>query len=153
MFARLVAAIAAAALLAGCAGLGQPPQKDYPRDAAVMPDGGVACSLTFVFGDLVAENGRVVLATSPNFSPYWDYPVPLEWPDGTTIRPTDDGQVEVVDDSDAVRARTGTFVQLDAAGTSGGSILFRGEDLVICPGSWPRPAPRPDGWTTETPAP
>jgi hypothetical protein len=58
-----------------------------------------------------------------------------------------------VDASGTVRARTGTFVQLDAAGTAGGSLLFRGEDLVVCPGRWPRPAHRPDGWTTATSAP
>jgi hypothetical protein len=125
------------------------PTSDPKPDASYVGEGG--CSLIFIYGDLVADNGRTVLVTSPNYSPYWDHAVPLNWPDGWEIRATDGGQVEIVDDTGTVRARTGTFVHITAE-TDNGDILFRDGELVVCPIIGPRPAPfpRPDDWTTET---
>ena len=93
-----------------------------------------ACSLLFIFGDLVADNGRVVLVSS-NVGEV-NRPVPLDWPDGWTVRPTDDGRLEVVDDTGTVRARTGEGIKLEGVvdprpGTSGPWI--RDGELVVCP--------------------
>jgi hypothetical protein len=109
-------------------------------------DWGVGCSLTFIYGDLVADNGRTVLVSN-----YWDRPVPLDWPGDWTIRSGQGGQLDVADGSGTVRARTGTFVHITAE-TDNGSILFRDGELVVCPFDGPRPAPfpRPDDWATGT---
>jgi hypothetical protein len=92
---------------------------------------GVACSLLFIDGDLVADNGRVILANSREGPP-----VPLVWPDGWTVRPTDDGQLEVVDDTGTVRTRTGEAIKLegivDPRGGGYGPWVRDGE-LVVCP--------------------
>ncbi len=105
--------------LAACAQLG------------VGTPGPVGCSLVFIFGDLVADNGRVVLAN-------WDQNrlVPLDWPDGWTVRPTDDGPLEVVDDTGTVRARTGEGVKLEGVGDPRGGGYgpwIRDGELVVCP--------------------
>jgi hypothetical protein len=116
---------------------------------AGAPTGQVGCSLLFIYGDLVADNGRTALVTSPNYSPYWDHPVPLDWPDDWTIRPGDGGQLEVVDVGGTVRGRTGTFITLSAVNDPGGSgAWIRDGEMVVCPGQWPAPIPRPADWTT-----
>ena len=59
--------------------------------------------------------------------------MPLIWPDGWTIRPTDGGQLEVVHVMDTVVARTGTRIVLQAVSDTG-SPLFRDGAMVVCPG-------------------
>jgi hypothetical protein len=91
----------------------------------------VGCSLVFIFGDLVADNGRVVLANRNG-----NLPVPLDWPDGWTVRPTDDGQLEVVDDTGTALARTGEGIKLEGVvDPRGGGYgpWIRDGTLVVCP--------------------
>ena len=69
------------------------------------------CSLLQFHGDLVAENGRVVFETAMFDSS--GTVVPIDWPGDWTLRPTDGGQLEVVDvPTGSVLARTGTRVIL-----------------------------------------
>jgi hypothetical protein len=90
----------------------------------------VACSLLFITGDLVADNGRVALANSNVGN------VALDWPDRWSVRPTYDGQLEVVDDMGTVRTRTGEAIKLegvvDPRGGGYGAWIRDGE-LVVCP--------------------
>ncbi len=97
--------------------------------------GPTTCSLLFIDGDLVADDGRVVLVNSGAIRAG---PAPLHWPDGWTVRPTDDGQLEVVDLTGTVRARTGAGIVLSAVNDPAGSgAWFRDGELVVCPGPWP----------------
>jgi hypothetical protein len=96
-----------------------------------------ACSLLFIDGHLVADDGRVVLLPGPSFAA-WGRRVPLDWPAGWTVRPIDEGQLEVVDGTGGVRARTGAGIVLSAVNDPAGSgALFRDGELVVCPGEWP----------------
>lgn len=98
----------------------------------------VGCSLLFIDGYLVADNGRVVLLGADSITATPSRPVPLDWPDGWTVRPTDDGQLEVVDVTGTVRARTGTGIVLSGVGDPGGSgPWIRNGELVVCPFGWP----------------
>ena len=73
----------------------------------------VGCSLLQFHGDLVAENGRVVVRTAGS---NWSGTKPIHWPGDWTVRPTDGGQLEVVDvPTGIVLARTGTRVILSTA--------------------------------------
>src|SRR4051794_27922423 len=80
--------------LAGCSLLARAAPSDF-----------VGCSLLFIDGSLVADDGRVVLLPNQSFAA-WGPRVPLDFPDGWTVRPIDDGQLEVVDDAGTVRAHT-----------------------------------------------
>ena len=98
----------------------------------------VRCSLLVIPGDLVADNGRVVLLGTHAITETPWRPVPLDWPDGWTVRPTDDGQLEVVEDTSTVRARTGAGIVLSAvADPAGSGAWVRDGELVVCPGQWP----------------
>jgi hypothetical protein len=100
--------------------------------------GSTSCSLLFIPGDLLADNGRVVLLGTHAITATPWRPVPLDWPDGWTVRPLDDGQLEVVDDTGTVRARTGAGIVLSAvADPAGSGAWFRNGELVVCPGQWP----------------
>ncbi len=77
---------------------------------ADAPSERVGCSLLQFHGDLVAEDGRVVFEATVSS---WSGTVPTDWPGDWTVRPTDDGQLEVVDvPTGSVLARTGTRVIL-----------------------------------------
>jgi hypothetical protein len=80
---------------------------------ADAPSEAVGCSLSQFHGDLVAENGRAVLKTAGSNWGERAGTVPLDWPGDWTIRPTDGGQLEVVDvPTGVVLARTGTRIIL-----------------------------------------
>ena len=69
----------------------------------------VGCSLGQHHGNLVAQNGVTVLQTLGDWGARAGT-VTLDWPEGWTIRPTDSGQLAVVDSGGSVRVRTGTNV-------------------------------------------
>lgn len=102
----------------------------------------VGCSLAQIHGYLIAVNGRAVLSRLGEITPLL-----LAWPDGWTVRPTNDGQLEVVEPAaggykDAgkvvtgtVRARTGTSIMLyGVADPVTSSFWIRDGELVVCPG-------------------
>lgn len=99
----------------------------------------VSCSLLFIPGDLVADDGRVVLLAGHEIiEPPYGRPVSLDWPDGWTVRPADDGELEVVDTTGALRARTGAGIVLfGVADPDGSGPWIRDGALVVCPGAWP----------------
>lgn len=68
--------------------------------------GQVGCSMVPIEGHLVAENGRAVLVGL-----HIGEAVPLDLPDGLTVRPTGDGQLEIVGDTGTVLARTGERIK------------------------------------------
>jgi len=103
-----------------------------PLALGACSDDRSVCSLRFIEGDLVADDGRVVLV-HPNLVEE-NHLVPLDWPDGWTVRPTDDGQLEVVDDSGTVLARTGEGIKLEGvADPHGSGPWIRDGELVVCP--------------------
>jgi hypothetical protein len=119
--------------------------------AADVPNEGVGCSLGWIQGYLVADNGgvngRVALAEAAGLpwtpqsgtaTPLPGSGMPLDWPDRWTVRPTYYGQLEVVDDWGTVRARTGAGIVLYAVVDPVGSgAWIRDGELVVCPGQWP----------------
>ena len=111
--------------LGGCSQL----VADAPSEAVV------GCTLLWYDGYLVADNGRAVLAESQGDRSG----TPLIWPDRWMVRPIDDGQLEVVDVTGTVRARTGKGIVLSAVGGNDppGTALFRDGAMVVCPGQWP----------------
>jgi hypothetical protein len=90
--------LATALSLVACSWIGTP---DAPREE-------VGCLLWQSHGNLVAEDGRPVFRSIQHDIP--PDPLPLDLPDGWEIRATDAGQFEVLDDTGAVRAVTGTRV-------------------------------------------
>jgi len=93
----------------------------------------VACSLKQFHGELVAENGRPLLKATQNDAT-WEQgasTVLLDWPDGWTIRPTDGGQLEVLDANGSVRVRTGTPVVLLPPYEVGG-YRYSGGEFRVC---------------------
>jgi hypothetical protein len=106
-------------------------------------DGEVGCLLLFIDGYLVADNGRVFLTETQGARP--GSGTPLDFPDDWTVRPTDDGQLEIEDDTGTVRARTGAGIVLHAVSEPAGSAPWiRDGELVVCPGEWPTNYMDPD---------
>jgi hypothetical protein len=105
--------------------------------------GEVGCLLLFIDGYLVADNGRVFLTETQGARP--GSGTPLDFPDDWTVRPTDDGQLEIEDDTGTVRARTGAGIVLHAVSEPAGSAPWiRDGELVVCPGEWPTNYMDPD---------
>jgi hypothetical protein len=104
---------------------------------ADAPSEMVGCTLLWYDGYLVADNGRVFLTETQGARP--GSGTPLDWPDDWTVRPTDDGQLEIVDGWGTVRARTGAGIVLSAVGGNDppGTALFRDGEMVVCPDQWP----------------
>lgn len=115
----------------------------------------VGCSLLFISGDLVADNGRVVLLAGHEILDQpQGRPVRLDWPDGWTVRTRDDGQLEVVDDTGLLRARTGEDIVLFAvADPDDSGPWIRDGELVVCPGEWPANDLAPDDVAPDEDAP
>jgi hypothetical protein len=90
------------------------------------------CSLLQFHGHLAAENGRPVFRSiQHNHAPD---PVPLDWPDGWTIRPADGEQFEVLDRDGFVRARTGTRVILLTPDYL--NVHNRDGEFIVCDGPY-----------------
>jgi hypothetical protein len=89
-------------------------------------------SLLWIDGYLVADNDRVVLAESQGDRSG----TPLTWPDGWTVRPIGDGQLEIADVGGTVQARTGDGIVFTARSGMGGP-LYRDGALEVCPPPWP----------------
>lgn len=108
--------------LAGCSQLSQ---------SVVASPTMVGCLLAQFHGDLVAENGRPVLKTA---GANWGgrTTVPLDWPDGWTIRATDDGQFEVLDRNGSVQVSTGTPIVLLTDPDSNTPEFNRDGEFVVC---------------------
>ena len=95
----------------------------------------LGCTLLWYDGYLVADNGRAILAESQGDRSG----TPLIWPDGWTVRAIDDEQLEIVDLTGTVRARTGEGIVLSMVGGNDppGTALFRDGGMVVCPDHWP----------------
>jgi hypothetical protein len=92
----------------------------------------VGCSLLWINGYLVADNGQVALVKSSIGN------VSLDWPDGWTVRRTYDGQLEIVEGMGTVRARTGEgIVLMGVSDPDGSGPWIRDGELVVCPFQWP----------------
>ena len=89
-------------------------------------------SLRWIDGYLVADNGRVILAESQGGRSG----TPLTWPDGWAVRPIDGGQLEIVDVTRTVRARTGEGIVFTARSGMGGPV-YRDGAMAVCPPPWP----------------
>jgi hypothetical protein len=93
----------------------------------------VACLLLQFHGELVAVNGRAVLM--PLGANTWGGrtgPVPLDWPDGWTIRPADGGQLEVRDPRGSVQGTTGGRVIVYTDGNPGTPEYNGDGEFVVC---------------------
>lgn len=103
--------------------------------ACSQPLEDVGCSLYQWHGDLVNENGRAVLRNSDGST------MPLVWPDGWTVRPTSDGQLEVLGGGGEVLTRTGEAIKLE--GVDAPEIDMT--ELAVCPFGLVRYGVAPDG--------
>jgi hypothetical protein len=101
---------------------------------AGAPPADVGCLLAQFHGELVAENDRPVVRTlGDNWEAFGHAgTVPLDWPDGWTIRPTDGGQLEVLDGNGSVRVRTGTRIVLLHSGDPALPVFNRDGEFQVC---------------------
>jgi hypothetical protein len=90
----------------------------------------VGCSLGQNHGTLVAHNGRVFLGQTQGAQP--GSGAPLDLPDGLTVRPTDDGELEIVGDGGAVLFTTGTRVIVYEDGNPDTPARNRDGEFVVC---------------------
>jgi hypothetical protein len=90
----------------------------------------VGCSLGQNHGNLVAHNGRVFLAQTQGAQP--GSGTPLDLPDGLTVRPAHDGQLEIVDGWGIVLFTTGTRVIVYEDGNPDTPARNRDGEFVVC---------------------
>src|SRR4051794_31221759 len=90
----------------------------------------VGCSLYQYHGDLVAENGAPVLKPLGDWGARSGTVVSLDWPEGWTIRPTDGGQLDVLNRDGSVQVRTGTHVILLTSDYL--KPFNRDDELIVC---------------------
>ena len=130
-----------AVLVAGCSRL-LPTFLPTFVSPSVMPD--VGCTLEAYVGPLMAD-GSVVRFSGGRWGSNELTNVRVVWPAGWTTRGAADGQVEVLNASGSVAARTGTTVRLSAASVTG-SAEMQGDAVVACPQPFAiEPSERPSG--------
>jgi hypothetical protein len=92
----------------------------------------VGCSLLQFHGELVALNGRAVLRPLGDTWQGRTGPVPLDWPDDWTIRPADEGQLEVLDHKGSVQGTTGARVIVYTDGNPDTPEYNGDGEFVVC---------------------
>jgi hypothetical protein len=92
----------------------------------------VGCLLLQHHGELVALNGRPVLTPLDGTWGGRSGPVPLDWPDGWTIRPADGGQLEVLDAGGSVQGTTGARVIVYTDGSIDTPEYNGDGEFVVC---------------------
>ena len=120
------------AIVAAALGLAASLSLGACSQGAVASPAHVGCLLAQYHGDLVAENGRPVLKTAGSNWMERAGTVPLDWPDGWTIRPTEGGPLEVLDGNDSVQVRTGTRIVLLHTGDPAVPVFNRDGEFVVC---------------------